>query len=106
MPDWIIYYSDDSTYSNEDGAWVDAPGWGVQVVLFRDSDLRWAIRHGGDFFRLADDGTAVSMDQVGMLDWVINELGCVKAGRMLTRVEFDRVYQQAKADMARLKAGD
>lgn len=102
---WCIYYSDGSTFSSDDGVWEDAPGWDVQVVLFSDPVTQWAMRHGGDFFRLADDGTVVSMDLIGMIDYVVNVLGMVKAGRMLTRAEFDKVYQRAKADMAKLKAG-
>ena len=102
---WQIYYSDGSTFSSEDGNWEDAPGWDVQVVLFPDKTTGYAIRHGGDFFRVARDGTVVSMDLVGMIDHVVNVLGVVKAGRMLTRTQFDRVYQQAKRDLAKLKAG-
>ena len=103
---WRIYYSDGSTFSSEDGAWEDAPGWDAQVMLFRDPETKWAMRHGGDFFRLEGDGTIVQMDWVGLLDWVVNELGIVKVGRMLTRHQFDGVYQQAKRDMAELKASD
>lgn len=103
--EWRIYYSDGSTFSSDDGDWEDAPGWDVQVVLFRDPDLGWAIRHGGDFFRLAEDGTVVAMDLVGALDWLINQVGVVKAGRMVTKADFARIYQQAKRDMKELKAG-
>lgn len=102
---WRIYYSDGSTFSNEDGAWEDAPDRDVQVVLFRDAMTGWAVRHGGDYFRLAENGAVVAMDETGMIDHVVHELGAVKQGRMLTQAGFDRVYQQAKADMAALKAG-
>lgn len=101
--DWCIYYSDGSTFSSDDGAWKDAPGWDVQVVLFRDPIVDWAMRHNGDFFRLDEDGSIVGMDITGMLDWAVNELG-LKAGRMLSRDKFDIVYQQAKRDMMELKA--
>jgi len=39
---WKIYYDDDSTYSNEDGAWVDAPAHGVVVVVVAMPDPDWA----------------------------------------------------------------
>jgi len=29
---WRIYYSDDSTFSSDDGEPEDAPGWGVVVI--------------------------------------------------------------------------
>lgn len=102
--DWCIYYSDGSTFSSDDGAWEDAPGWDVQVVLFRHPETKWAMRHGGDFFRLADDDTVVGLDLVGMIDYVINMMGLVKVGRMLTQAEFNEIYQRAKRDMAELKA--
>lgn len=101
--DWRILYSDGSTFSSDDGAWEDAPSWDVQVVLFRHPETGWAMRHGGDYFRLADDGTVVSTDHTGMLDYVSNMLGLVKVGRMLTQAEFNEVYQRAKAEMAALK---
>lgn len=100
---WRIYYGDGSTFSSDDGAWEDAPGWDVQVILFRDRVTTWQMRHQGDFFRLDDDGAVVGMDVTGLLDWVVNELG-IKAGRMLSRDKFDIVYQQAKRDMMELKA--
>lgn len=111
---WIIYYSDGATYSNLDGPWESAPSLGVkgspsldaQVILFRDPASKWSMRHGGDFFRLADDGSIVAMDETGMIDHVVNVLGIVKKGRMLTKDEFDVVYQRAKADMAILKSED
>jgi hypothetical protein len=100
---WRIYYGDGSTFSSDDGAWEDAPGWDVQVILFRDPIVGWAIRHQGDFFRLDDDGTVVCMDMTGLLDWAVNELG-MKAGRMLSRDKFGAVYQRAKRDMLELQA--
>jgi hypothetical protein len=101
--DWIIYYSDGSTFSSDDGAWTDAPAWDVQVVLFYHPINGWYMRHNADFYRLATDNTVIGMDFVGMLDHVLNIHGDVKAGRMLSQVKFANVYQQAKADMAELK---
>ena len=102
---WRIYYSDGATFSSEDGAWEEAPGWDIQVVLFRNAETGWAMRHHGDFFRLAGDGAVVGMDEVGMLDYVSNILGVVKIGRMLTQEKFANVYGRAKQDMAELKEG-
>ena len=100
---FLIYYGDGSVFCRDDGEWEDAPGWDVQVVLFPHPKTKWQMRHGADFFRLAEDGTVVGMDLVGMIDYVVNVLGVVKAGRMLTQAGFDVVYQRAKRDMAELK---
>lgn len=44
---WRIYYDDDSTYSNVDGPWVDAPKHGVVCIVVRcpieDTWGRWII---------------------------------------------------------------
>lgn len=105
-PSWIIYYSDGSTFSSLDGSWEDAPGWGCQVVLFRDPIVKYGIRHQGDFYRLDPDGTVVAMDMVSFLDHVMRVLGVVKAGSMLSQGEFDKVYQRAVEDRLKLQTGD
>jgi len=104
--DWIIYYSDGSIFSSDDGSWEKAPSLGVQVILFRNLATKWEMRHSGDFFRLADDNSIVAMDEDGMKDHVVNVLGVVKQGRMHSKKAWDAVYQQAKQDMAALKVGD
>ena len=99
--DWLILYGDFSTFSSDEGAWEDAPGRDVQAVIFRDPALGWTIRHGGqgnspcDFFRLDEDGTPVGMDQAGMIDHVVHELGVVKQGRMLSSGEWQDILRQA-----------
>lgn len=41
MIKWRIYYDDDTTYSNGDGAWLDAPTHGVVCVVVRDPTEQW-----------------------------------------------------------------
>lgn len=38
---WRLYYADGSTYSNEDGAWEDAPSTGVVILVVRDPTETW-----------------------------------------------------------------
>ena len=98
--DWVILYSDGARFTSDDGAWEDAPGRDVQVILFRDPELGWTIRHGGqgnspcDFFRM-ENGVPVGMDQAGMIDHVVHELGVVKQGRMLTGAAWQDILRQA-----------
>lgn len=101
---WKIYYRDGSVCSSEDCAWEDADGWEAQVFIFEDKDVKFAMRHGADYFRLDDDGTVVGMDLIGLIDYVVNVLGIVKVGSMLSREKFDEIYQRAKQDMMSMKA--
>lgn len=48
MPDWRIYYSDGSTFDNDQGAPQDAPSYGVQVVIVKDG------KHGRRVLKLCD----------------------------------------------------
>ena len=109
---WIIQYSDGSTFSSEDGAWEDAPGRDVQTVLFRDPVHGWTIRHGAsggspcDYFRLAADGTVVGMDEDGMKDHIVHVLGVVKQGRMLTAAQWAALLKRAMLDRNKLREAD
>lgn len=115
--DWLILYGDRTTFSSDQGAWEDAPGWNCQVVLYRDPELGWTQCHGAkggsrcDFFRLAEDGTVVGMGLDGMIGYAINELGIAgpetdlvkliyvvtkdlgvfKQGKMLTRARWNDI---------------
>lgn len=109
---WLIYYSDGSTFSSEDGAWGDAPGRDVQIVLFRDPHLGWTVRHGAnggspcDYFRLAADRTIVGMDEDGMKDHVVHVIRVVKQGRMLSRSKWDNLLRQAMEHRNELRKAD
>lgn len=39
--DWKLYFDDDTTWTNEDGAWEDAPKLGVVVLVIRDPSGQW-----------------------------------------------------------------
>ena len=112
IADWVIYYSDGRTFTSDDGAWEDAPGRDVQIVLFRDPELGWTVRHGGkggsscDYWRQANDGTIVGMDEDGMKDHVVHQLGVVKQGRMLSQGKWDNLLRQAMKDRNRLREQD
>lgn len=92
---WVIFYDDGSTFSSDTGRWEDAPARGVQVIVFEDDRTKWAMRHGGDFFGLADNGAPLGLDHEGLIDYVADVRGLVKVGRMLSQDGFDVVYQRA-----------
>ncbi len=84
------------------GEWNDTPQHrDVQVAIFYDQDDGWTLRHGAaggsqcDFFRLDDDGSVVGMDLPGMIDYVVNDLGIVKQGKMLSTRQWKEIYRKA-----------
>ena len=93
--EWTIFYGDGSTFSNIDGDWKDAPGWGVIAIVYRDPEDGWAIAHQGDFYVIAENGTVVPIGSDGLLDYAVNVLG-MKSGRMVDRITFQRIFQDAK----------
>ena len=100
---WVIFYDDYTTYSSDDGAWEDAPSRGVQAIVYEHPDVGWAMCQGGDFFRLDKSDRPMALDRYGMMDYVADQLGIVKVGRMLSQAEFVEVYQEAKRTMSELK---
>jgi hypothetical protein len=129
---WIIVYGNGATFSNLDGAWVEAPGWNCQVVLFRDPLLGWTQRHGAkggsqcDFFRITADGIIVGMETAGMIGMAISELGIAgpetelprliyevvhemgifKQGKMLTSAEWSDILKRAMALRDKLRRSE
>ena len=91
---YSIRYADNSLY---EGDWANAPGYGVQTIVYpgREEPI---LRHQGDFYRLDDDGCVVTMDWVSLLHYVIEDLRIVKAGSMVSRDKYAEILQSAKAD--------
>ena len=105
---WKIWYPDGETFSSNEGAWTDAPGWGAQAVTFLRPDIDkpllggrgWEIAQGGAIFRKTHDGHIVACDQDALMDYVVNVLGIVKAGRMLSAAEFRTILAKAQTELA------
>ena len=95
-----IRYDDETMV---EGGWQDAPGWGVQTVVYIDPIDGPALRHQGDFYRVDETGEVVAMDLMSLLRFVVDDLGVVKVGSMCTRSKFDRIFQAAKADRDSLR---
>jgi hypothetical protein len=74
---WKLYYHDGSTFSNEDGTWIDAPSLGALVLATEDPavgrELDWGPR--GEFFAWWPEATKPwGYDRVGVLDF-LREVG-------------------------------
>lgn len=78
----------------DDGA---PDGWGVQAIVYDHPDVGWTMATNGDYYIRRDDRW-VAVDLCGLLDYVINELGVVMAGRTISNEEYRDIYYQAKED--------
>ncbi len=47
---WKIFYSDGSTFSNDQGGVEDAPSFGVQVILVKDKNVGRRILRLSDYY--------------------------------------------------------
>jgi hypothetical protein len=105
---WKIWYEGDETFNSSQGTWKQAPGWGAQVITFLRPDLvepkfggrGWALAEGGAVFRKTQDGHIVACNQDALMDYVVNVLGIVKAGRMLSGAEYREILGNAHRELA------
>ena len=94
-------YDDETSF---EGNWQDAPGYGVQTITYNDSYDGPSLRHQGDYYRF-DGSAVVAMDYDSLIRYIVDDLGLVKVGSMCSHETYDRIFQAAKADRARLGAG-
>ncbi len=96
---WRIYYRGGRVFSSEDGPWRDAPADGVLAVVEIIGERR-TIRSGGDYYRLADDGTVVVHETSDAILHAIGhtELSAIKFGWCTTPTEMSRVFARIEAD--------
>lgn len=106
MSDWIIWYSDGSSFSSEQGAPEDAPRWGVICIAAYSGDHGRMIWHGTDYYGWVCEpgcllGDWISFDATGLLDYLANRPGrekIVLIGRHVPPDVFHRVYRMADTD--------
>ena len=106
--DWIIFYGEHDkppTFSSDDGAWEDAPAWGIQAIVYRNIETGWSVVTTGDYYIRLDDGSFLPLGEDALLDYVANVWKVAKVGRMVSRGEFARVHGQALEMMGDLKTG-
>ena len=99
----MVFRYDDETV--HEGNWRDAPGYGLQTIVYHDPYDGPTLRHQGDYYRLDDSGAVIAMDYDSLMRHIVGELGLVKVGSMCSHEKYDRIFQAAKADRARLGAG-
>ena len=97
-----IYYSDGSTYSDQDGAPEDAPARDVQVIVMEDKYHGWFTQALHDYYVWDDRGQGLrwwGVDLFGLYDYMI-EPGYKRVlfGRTIERREFDEIMKLAHND--------
>jgi hypothetical protein len=95
---WRIYYSDGSTFSSEDGAPEDAPGWGVVVIPQTDQDVgRMMMAHWDHYCWHEDQWWG--HDIVGLLDCLaMPGSNVVVHGRTVGQEIFKKIWVIAEED--------
>jgi hypothetical protein len=96
---WVVWYSDGSSFTDQDGAPHEAPRWGVLCVSAYSGDHGRMIWHGTDYYGWV--GEWVSFDSAGLLDYLGNHPGSEKVvliGRHVPPDMFHRVYELANTD--------
>lgn len=88
-PAWIIYYDDDTTYTNLDGTVEDAPLDGIQAILEFHFNGTNTVHHAEYYWWTGDcwaSGSVSSLDR-----WLRKICPSVKYGRWTSRKLFERI---------------
>lgn len=114
---WKLYYHGQTTFSSNDGDWIDAPAWGVMGLAYVDDWVGWS-RRTNDFYILAPwmNGEPMAVDHWGLMDYMLRihaldsderltskpaeslEMAGVKFGRSIADDEWNEVKQWMDSD--------
>ena len=98
-PEWAIVYDDKTIYDNRDGSFEDAPGWGVQAIVYQARETGWSILGRGDNFHRLPSGIVIPIGSDAIQEWSVNVWKTVKAGRMMDRLSYAEVHGLAMSIM-------
>lgn len=87
-PEWAVIYSDQSVFSNLDGTWEEAPGFGIQAIVYKSKETGWSIATDGHYYTRLSDGSFLPLGFDALMDYVVNVWGVAKIGRMISRDEY------------------
>lgn len=93
-----MYYADGSTFSDDDGSPVDAPGYEAVCVVVPHPDVGRKILNGADFY-VWHDGQWFDSDWFGAIKRVIDHPCCrVVSGVYVHDAKWKAIYQRAVTD--------
>ncbi len=97
---WRISYVDGSTFSNDDGAPEDAPGFGVAAVVQEDATVGVQIHHQRDFYVFDEQyGGWYGLDVFGFAQYLGRPgFKIVKLGEVMTTEGYKALIADLRAD--------
>jgi len=103
MMHWAIFYADGTRFDNRQGDPEDAPCLGVQVIAQEDEQHGWITQTKADYYIWDDRGSGPrwwGVDLFGLWEYLFISPGSkvVKAGRTLTSLDYNAIWQQAAED--------
>jgi hypothetical protein len=101
VADWIIFYTDRSTFTSDDGGPADAPGWDVQAIACNDPQTGHVVA-GRDFYWI-EDGQWTGGDFASLLQWLVGQ-GVLKVGRFTSNARWDEITAEAHRALDRKSA--
>jgi hypothetical protein len=100
--DWKIYYQDETTYSDEDGSWEDAPADGVICVIVRGQEGREKGRlvyNRTDYYNKLPGGGPLDIQAVSDLGPFIRQyVKAIKFGAEIPYEDYMKILIKATKD--------
>ena len=96
MLEWKIWYSDGSTFSNEDGSPDEAIALDVQYIVMADDMVGKYIISGMDYYYYEHDRW-FGCDLFGFFDYIVRTKK-VKFGRSMKNTEFKQLGKKVISD--------
>lgn len=99
MPEWKIYYGDESTFSSLDGGPEMAPCGSVQRIAYYDEDGRRHQCHNTDYYYF-ENARWYGVDIVGLIQYLAEPgFKIVKFGRTIPDHRYRKIASFADNDL-------
>jgi len=102
VAEWVIYYGDGSTFSDEDGLPEVAPPRDIQLIIVTDPEAGWRTIVNHDYYVWdARGGQPMwwGVDKFGLFDYLLDPgMKRVLFGRLIDTPTFNAIFQRALSD--------
>jgi hypothetical protein len=100
VPEWRIYYSNETTFDSDQGEPHDAPSEGFLCAIGYDETGKRYIMHGWTFYQWdTETNQWWGMDQFGLFDRLRRNLVyAYKEGRTVSRKRWEEIMVRANND--------
>lgn len=100
---WTVYYDDGKKYTNQELSPEEAPPWGIQAIVQKDSpDSDTIVITAGDDFYYYDyrDERWYGVELTGLIDFLVHD-GWVKLGRFIPITRYNQIMEEAIDEVRR-----